>query len=108
MTSNQWNTAGALSSLTQSGPSLAPLQLTVNAGRTRSTRGVQSAVGEAYPSVQSTLIAGSSQLFNVLNQRMTQAFDNDVMLISPLAMSFAQQRDAENNGVWGQTFGSAG
>lgn len=106
MTSNQWNTAGALSSLTQSGPSLALYNslLMLDAPEARSAFNQLS--GEAYPSVQSTLIAGSSQLFNVLNQRMTQAFDNDVMPISPLAMSFAQQRDAENNGVWGQTFGS--
>jgi uncharacterized protein with beta-barrel porin domain len=62
--------------------------------------------GEAYPSVQSTLIAGSTQLFNVLNQRMASSFDNDTLPIPPLAMSFAQSAPVQNNGVWGQTFGS--
>lgn len=62
--------------------------------------------GEAYPSVQSTLIASSSQVFNVLNQRMTASFDNDALPIPPLAMSFAQSAPVQNNGVWGQTFGS--
>lgn len=106
MTDNQWNTAGALSSLTQSGQSLALYNSLLMLSAPEAREAFNQLSGEAYPSVQSTLIAGSSQLFNVLNQRMMQAFDNDVLPISPLAMSFAQQRSVENNGVWGQTFGS--
>jgi outer membrane autotransporter protein len=62
--------------------------------------------GEVYPSIQSNLIAGSTQLFNVLNQRMLRAFDNDALPVPPLAMTLVQPANAENNGVWGQTFGS--
>ncbi|MGV8577678.1 hypothetical protein ACV355_32615, partial [Pseudomonas aeruginosa] len=60
--------------------------------------------GEVYPSMQSNLIAGSTQLFNVLNQRMLRLFDNDSLPIPPLAMSLVQPAPAQNSGVWGQTF----
>jgi outer membrane autotransporter protein len=105
-TSNQWNTAGALSTLTQSGPSLALYNSLLMLSAPEARDAFNQLSGEAYPSVQSTLIAGSTQLFNVLNQRMASSFDNDTLPIPPLAMSFAQSAPVQNNGVWGQTFGS--
>ena len=56
--------------------------------------------------MQSNLIAGSTQVINVLNQRMQRAFDNDSLPIPPLAMSLVQRPEPQNNGVWGQTFSS--
>lgn len=106
MTGNQWNTAGALSTLTQSGPSLALYNSLLMLSAPEARDAFNQLSGEAYPSVQSTLIAGASQVFNVLNQRMAGSLDNDTLSIPPLAMSFAQSPAPQNNGVWGQTFGS--
>lgn len=106
MTGNEWNTAGALSTLTQSGPSLALYNSLLMLSAPEARDAFNQLSGEAYPSVQSTLIAGASQVFNVLNQRMAGSFDNDTLPIPPLAMSFAQPAPVQNNGVWGQTFGS--
>lgn len=106
MTGNEWNTAGALSTLTQSGPSLALYNSLLMLSAPEARDAFNQLSGEAYPSVQSTLIAGASQVFNVLNQRMAGSFDNDTLPIPPLAMSFVQPAPVQNNGVWGQTFGS--
>lgn len=106
MTGNQWNTAGALSTLTQSGPSLALYNSILMLSAPEAREAFNQLSGEVYASVQSTLVASGSQVTNVLNQRMTTAFDDDGMQISPLAMSFVQSPPAQNNGVWGQTFGS--
>ncbi|MDU3301191.1 MAG: autotransporter outer membrane beta-barrel domain-containing protein, partial [Enterobacter ludwigii] len=105
-TSNQWNTAGALSTLTQNGPSLALYNSLLVLSAPQAREAFTQLSGEVYPSVQSNLIAGSTQLFNVLNQRMQRAFDNDSLPIPPLAMSLVQQPEQQNNGVWGQTFSS--
>lgn len=106
ITSNQWNTAGALSTLTQNGPSLALYNSLLVLSAPQAREAFNQLSGEVYPSVQSNLIAGSTQLFNVLNQRMQRAFDNDSLPIPPLAMSLVQQPEQQNNGVWGQTFSS--
>ncbi|EOV6157991.1 autotransporter domain-containing protein [Enterobacter ludwigii] len=105
-TSNQWNTAGALSTLTQNGSSLALYNSLLVLSAPQAREAFNQLSGEVYPSVQSNLIAGSTQLFNVLNQRMQRAFDNDSLPIPPLAMSLVQQPEQQNNGVWGQTFSS--
>lgn len=105
-TSNQWNTAGALSTLTQNGPSLALYNSLLVLSAPQAREAFNQLSGEVYPSVQSNLIAGSTQLFNVLNQRMQRAFDNDSLPMPPLAMSLVQQPEQQNNGVWGQTFSS--
>ena len=104
---NQWNTAGALSTLALRGPSLALYNsLLLSAPKAREAFNQLS--GEVYPSMQSNLIAGSTQLFNVLNQRMLRLFDNDSLPVPPLAMSLVQPAQAQNSGVWGQTFSSWG
>jgi uncharacterized protein with beta-barrel porin domain len=104
--SNQWNTAGALSTLTQSGPSLALYNSLLVLSAPEAREAFNQLSGEVYPSIQSNLIAGSTQVFNVLNQRMQRAFDNDSLPIPPFAMSLVQQPEPQNNGVWGQTFSS--
>ncbi|EQA5357345.1 autotransporter domain-containing protein [Serratia marcescens] len=105
---NQWNTAGALSTLTQSGPSLALYNSLLLLSAPEAREAFNQLSGEVYPSMQSNLIAGSTQLFNVLNQRMLRLFDNDSLPIPPLAMSLVQPAQAQNSGVWGQTFSSWG
>ena len=105
-TSNQWNTAGALSTLTQSGPSLALYNSLLLLSAPEAREAFNQLSGEAYPSMQSNLIAGSNKLFNVLNQRMLRVFDNDALPVPPMAMSLVQPLQDQNNGVWGQTFGS--
>nr|WP_217905149.1 autotransporter outer membrane beta-barrel domain-containing protein [Serratia marcescens] len=103
---NQWNTAGALSTLTQSGPSLALYNSLLLLSAPEAREAFNQLSGEVYPSMQSNLIAGSTQLFNVLNQRMLRLFDNDSLPVPPLAMSLVQPAPAQNSGVWGQTFSS--
>lgn len=105
---NQWNTAGALSTLVQSGPSLALYNSLLLLSAPEAREAFNQLSGEVYPSMQSNLIAGSTQLFNVLNQRMLRLFDNDSLPIPPLAMSLVQPAQAKNSGVWGQTFSSWG
>ncbi|HAT4919318.1 TPA: autotransporter domain-containing protein [Serratia marcescens] len=105
---NQWNTAGALSTLTQSGPSLALYNSLLLLSAPEAREAFNQLSGEVYPSMQSNLIASSTQLFNVLNQRMLRLFDNDSLPIPPLAMSLVQPAQAQNSGVWGQTFSSWG
>ncbi|MBH3148509.1 autotransporter domain-containing protein [Serratia marcescens] len=105
---NQWNTAGALSTLTQSGPSLELYNSLLLLSAPEAREAFNQLSGEVYPSMQSNLIAGSTQLFNVLNQRMLRLFDNDSLPIPPLAMSLVQPAQAQNSGVWGQTFSSWG
>jgi len=105
-TDNQWNTAGALSTLTQSGPSLALYNSLLLLSAPEAREAFNQLSGEAYPSMQSNLIAGSSKVLNVLNQRMLRVFDNDALPVPPMAMSLVQSADDRNNGVWGQTFGS--
>ncbi|MBH3038335.1 autotransporter domain-containing protein [Serratia marcescens] len=105
---NQWNTAGALSTLTQSGSSLALYNSLLLLSAPEAREAFNQLSGEVYPSMQSNLIAGSTQLFNVLNQRMLRLFDNDSLPIPPLAMSLVQPAQAQNSGVWGQTFSSWG
>ncbi|EMF4701664.1 autotransporter outer membrane beta-barrel domain-containing protein [Serratia bockelmannii] len=105
---NQWNTAGALSTLAQSGPSLALYNSLLLLSAPEAREAFNQLSGEVYPSMQSNLIAGSTQLFNVLNQRMLRLFDNDSLPIPPLAMSLVQPAQAQNSGVWGQTFSSWG
>ena len=103
---NQWNTAGALSTLTQSGPSLALYNSLLLLSAPEAREAFNQLSGEVYPSMQSNLIAGSTQLFNVLNHRMLRLFDNDSLPVPPLAMSLVQPAPAQNSGVWGQTFSS--
>lgn len=105
---NQWNTAGALSTLAQRGPSLALYNSLLLLSAPEAREAFNQLSGEVYPSMQSNLIAGSTQLFNVLNQRMLRLFDNDSMPVPPLAMSLVQPAQAQNSGVWGQTFSSWG
>ncbi|MEL5236268.1 autotransporter domain-containing protein [Serratia bockelmannii] len=105
---NQWNTAGALSTLAQSGPSLALYNSLLLLSAPEAREAFNQLSGEVYPSMQSNLIAGSTQLFNVLNQRMLRLFDNDSLPIPPLAMTLVQPAQAQNSGVWGQTFSSWG
>ncbi|BEN36417.1 hypothetical protein SMKC041_30490 [Serratia marcescens] len=105
---NQWNTAGALSTLVQNGPSLALYNSLLLLSAPEAREAFNQLSGEVYPSMQSNLIAGSTQLFNVLNQRMLRLFDNDSLPIPPLAMSLVQPAQAQNSGVWGQTFSSWG
>ncbi|EMF6670280.1 autotransporter domain-containing protein [Serratia marcescens] len=105
---NQWNTAGALSTLAQSGPSLALYNSLLLLSAPEAREAFNQLSGEVYPSMQSNLIAGSTQLFNVLNQRMLRLFDNDSLPIPPLAMSLVQPAQAQNSSVWGQTFSSWG
>ncbi len=105
---NQWNTAGALSTLLQNGPSLALYNSLLLLSAPEAREAFNQLSGEVYPSMQSNLIAGSTQLFNVLNQRMLRLFDNDSLPIPPLAMSLVQPAQAQNSGVWGQTFSSWG
>ncbi|MEQ9745231.1 autotransporter outer membrane beta-barrel domain-containing protein [Pectobacterium actinidiae] len=105
-TGNQWNTAGALSTLTQSGPSLALYNSLLLLSAPEARDAFNQLSGEVYPSVQSNLIASSSKLFTVLNQRMLGVFDNDPLPVPPLAMSLVQPATAQNHSVWGQTFGS--
>ncbi|HAV5985909.1 TPA: autotransporter domain-containing protein [Serratia marcescens] len=106
--SNQWNTAGALSTLVQSGPSLALYNSLLLLSAPEAREAFNQLSGEVYPSMQSNLIAGSTQLFNVLNQRMLRLFANDSLPVPPLAMSLVQPAQAQNSGVWGQTFSSWG
>lgn len=105
---NQWNTADALSTLAQRGPSLALYNSLLLLSAPEAREAFNQLSGEVYPSMQSNLIAGSTQLFNVLNQRMLRLFDNDSLPIPPLAMSLVQPAQAQNSGVWGQTFSSWG
>lgn len=105
---NQWNTAGALSTLVQNGPSLALYNSLLLLSAPEAREAFNQLSGEVYPSMQSNLIAGSTQLFNVLNQRMLRLFANDSLPIPPLAMSLVQPAQAQNSGVWGQTFSSWG
>ncbi|WP_440489398.1 autotransporter outer membrane beta-barrel domain-containing protein [Serratia nevei] len=105
---NQWNTAGALSTLVQNGPSLALYNSLLLLSAPEAREAFNQLSGEVYPSMQSNLIAGSTQLFNVLNQRMLRLFDNDSLPIPPLAMSLVQPAQAQNSSVWGQTFSSWG
>nr|WP_232099576.1 autotransporter domain-containing protein [Serratia ureilytica] len=105
---NQWNTAGALSTLAQHGPSLALYNSLLLLSAPEAREAFNQLSGEVYPSMQSNLIAGSTQLFNVLNQRMLRLFDNDSLPVPPLAMSLVQPAQAQNSGVWGQTFSSWG
>lgn len=105
---NQWNTAGALSTLAQRGPSLALYNSLLLLSAPEAREAFNQLSGEVYPSMQSNLIAGSTQLFNVLNQRMLRMFDNDSLPVPPLAMSLVQPAQAQNSGVWGQTFSSWG
>nr|WP_241016015.1 autotransporter outer membrane beta-barrel domain-containing protein [Serratia ureilytica] len=105
---NQWNTAGALSTLAQRGPSLALYNSLLLLSAPEAREAFNQLSGEVYPSMQSNLIAGSTQLFNVLNQRMLRLFDNDSLPVPPLAMSLVQPAQTQNSGVWGQTFSSWG
>jgi len=105
---NQWNTAGALSTLAQRGPSLALYNSLLLLSAPEAREAFNQLSGEVYPSMQSNLIAGSTQLFNVLNQRMLRLFANDSLPVPPLAMSLVQPAQAQNSGVWGQTFSSWG
>ncbi|MBS7521357.1 autotransporter domain-containing protein [Serratia ureilytica] len=105
---NQWNTSGALSTLAQRGPSLALYNSLLLLSAPEAREAFNQLSGEVYPSMQSNLIAGSTQLFNVLNQRMLGLFDNDSLPVPPLAMSLVQPAQAQNSGVWGQTFSSWG
>lgn len=105
---NQWDTAGALSTLVQSGPSLALYNSLLLLSAPEAREAFNQLSGEVYPSMQSNLIAGSTQLFNVLNQRMLRLFANDSLPVPPLAMSLVQPAQAQNSGVWGQTFSSWG
>ncbi|POP50926.1 autotransporter outer membrane beta-barrel domain-containing protein [Superficieibacter electus] len=105
-TSNQWNTAGALSTLTQSGPSLALYNSLLLLSAPEAREAFNQLSGEVYPSLQSRLISGSNQVVSVLNQRMLRVFDNDALPVPPMAMSLVQPMQDQNNAVWGQTFGS--
>ena len=96
------------STLVQNGPSLALYNSLLLLSAPEAREAFNQLSGEVYPSMQSNLIAGSTQLFNVLNQRMLRLFDNDSLPIPPLAMSLVQPAQAQNSGVWGQTFSSWG
>lgn len=103
---NQWNTAGALSSLAQQGPSLGLYNslLMLNAGQAREAFNQLS--GEQYASVQSSLQQSGTLVGSVVNQHMQTMFDGDSLTVPPLAMSLVQGPERERNGAWGQMFGS--
>ncbi|MDC6118414.1 autotransporter outer membrane beta-barrel domain-containing protein [Serratia rubidaea] len=103
---NQWNTAGALSSLAQQGPSLGLYNslLMLNAAEARNAFDQLS--GEQYASVQSSLLQSGTLVGSVVNQHMQTMFDGDSLKVPPLAMSLVQSPERERNGAWGQMFGS--
>ncbi|QHA88859.1 autotransporter outer membrane beta-barrel domain-containing protein [Serratia rhizosphaerae] len=103
---NQWNTAGALSSLAQQGPSLGLYNslLMLNAGQAREAFNQLS--GEQYASVQASLLQSGTLVGSVVNQHMQTMFDGDSLTVPPLAMSLVQGPERERNGAWGQMFGS--
>ncbi|SQJ16334.1 Extracellular serine protease precursor [Serratia rubidaea] len=103
---NQWNTAGALSSLAQQGPSLGLYNslLMLNAAEARDAFDQLS--GEQYASVQSSLLQSGTLVGSVVNQHMQTMFDGDSLTVPPLAMSLVQSPERERNGAWGQMFGS--
>ncbi|AGB83144.1 outer membrane autotransporter barrel domain-containing protein [Serratia sp. FGI94] len=103
---NQWNTAGALSSLAQQGPSLGLYNalLMLNAAEARDAFNQLS--GEQYASVQASLQQSGTLVGSVVNQHMQTMFDGDSLPVPPLAMSLVQSPERERNGAWGQMFGS--
>ncbi|MDK1702486.1 autotransporter outer membrane beta-barrel domain-containing protein [Serratia rubidaea] len=103
---NQWNTAGALSSLAQQGPSLGLYNalLMLNAAEARDAFNQLS--GEQYASVQASLQQSGTLVGSVVNQHMQTMFDGDSLTVPPLAMSLVQSPERERNGAWGQMFGS--
>ncbi|VEA68243.1 Extracellular serine protease precursor [Serratia rubidaea] len=103
---NQWNTAGALSSLAQQGPSLGLYNalLMLNAAQARDAFNQLS--GEQYASVQASLQQSGTLVGSVVNQHMQTMFDGDSLTVPPLAMSLVQSPERERNGAWGQMFGS--
>lgn len=103
---NQWNTAGALSSLAQQGPSLGLYNalLMLNAAQARDAFNQLS--GEQYASVQASLQQSGTLVGSVVNQHMQTMFDGGSLTVPPLAMSLVQSPERERNGAWGQMFGS--
>ncbi|MBA8879712.1 autotransporter domain-containing protein [Phyllobacterium myrsinacearum] len=109
-TDNQYNTAGALGSLAQSGPSLALYNriAVLSAAEARTAYGRLS--GEVHASTKTALINDSHQLRNAVNDRIRAAFgdvaavDVPVMGYGPDAKALAPA-DVPVMAAWGQAFG---
>ncbi|CAI1160569.1 Extracellular serine protease precursor [Serratia ficaria] len=103
---NQWNTAGALSSLAQLGPSLGLYNSLLMLNATQAREAFNQLSGEQYASVQSSLLQSGTLVGNVVNQHMQTMFDDDSLTVPPLAMSLVQGAERERSGAWGQVFGN--
>lgn len=104
--SNQWNTAGALGTLAQSGASLALYNnvLVLSADEARSAFNQLS--GEQHAATRGALISSTQLVSNAVNDRMRAMFDNDGTPVPAMARSLVAAPAPARNGAWAQTFGT--
>lgn len=109
-TDNQYNTAGALGSLAQSGPSLALYNRIASLSADNARVAFNQLSGEVHASSKTALINDSHQLRNAINDRIRAAFgdvaavDVPVMGYGPDAKALATA-DVPVMAAWGQAFG---
>lgn len=110
-TDNQYNTAGALGSLAQSGPSLALFNRIASLSADNARVAYNQLSGEVHASTKTALINDSHQLRNAINDRIRAAFgdvaavDVPVMGYGPDAKALAPA-DVPVMAAWGQAFGA--
>ncbi|MDY0918025.1 autotransporter domain-containing protein [Pseudomonas viridiflava] len=106
VTSNQFNTAGALGALQQSGESLRLYNnlLILDADSARDAADQLS--GDSLSSTSTALIANSQVVSGVLSTRLRGLLDNGTVRMPAMALNLMPATPAAENGAWVQPFGN--
>ncbi|KTT63389.1 autotransporter [Pseudomonas oryzihabitans] len=105
-TANQWNTAGALGALAQSGEPLRLYNnlLILDAASARNAADQLS--GDYQASTSTALIANSQVVSGVLGNRLRSLLDLGSLRMPAMALSFQPSAAPAENGAWVQPFGN--
>ncbi|MDO7902976.1 autotransporter domain-containing protein [Pseudomonas sp. K1(2024)] len=106
LTENQWNTAGALSVLQQSGDPLRLYNnlLVLDAASARNA--IDQLSGDYHSSTGTALIANSQVVSGVLGSRLRTLLDSNTVRMPLGASSFMPAAPDYQGGAWAQTFGN--
>ncbi len=106
LTQNQWNTAGALSALQQSGEPLRLYNNLLILDAQSARNAVDQLSGDYHSSTSTALIANSQVVSGVVGSRLRNLLDTGTLHMPAMALNLMPSPPPTENGAWVQPFGN--
>ncbi|RMT59262.1 hypothetical protein ALP29_01713 [Pseudomonas syringae pv. avii] len=106
LTQNQFNTAGALSALQQSGEPLRLYNNLLILDAASARNAVDQLAGDYHGSTSTALIANSQVVSGVLGTRLRSLLDTGTLRMPAMALNLVPSAPPTENGAWVQPFGN--